>query len=81
MKEYTLEEVSKHTTPNDLWLIVDNKVYDVSTFIEKHPGGQKPFLYLAGKDATEKFNSITKHSRNSNLPKFMESLCIGKLCV
>ena len=32
----TLEEIADHNTPNDLWLLIHNKVYDVSTF--KHPG-------------------------------------------
>lgn len=31
-----LEEIAEHNLPNDLWLLIDNKVYDVSNF--KHPG-------------------------------------------
>jgi cytochrome b involved in lipid metabolism len=35
-----LEEISDHNTANDLWLLIHNKVYDVSTF--KHPGKYIP---------------------------------------
>ena len=34
-----LEEIADHNTANDLWLLIGNKVYDVSNF--KHPGGKE----------------------------------------
>lgn len=35
---YTREEVENHNKDGDLWLIIDCVVYDVSNWIEKHPG-------------------------------------------
>lgn len=51
---YTASEVSTHATKDDCWLILDNGVYDVTSFIPRHPGGEK-ILRGCGKDATEMF--------------------------
>lgn len=83
LPEYTLEEVSKHNTAEDLWLIINGRVYNVTDFLEKHPGGQKPFLHYAGQDATERFLKITNHASFYNAsdktPEFMNNMCVGTL--
>jgi len=53
---YTREAVSKHNTEEDCWLIINNKIYDVTEWLPKHPGGKNLILNLAGKDVTEEFN-------------------------
>ncbi|KAH3672400.1 hypothetical protein WICMUC_004236 [Wickerhamomyces mucosus] len=54
----TPEEVSKHSTKDDLWVVINGQVYDLTTFLPKHPGGQKILLKYAGKDATKIFVPI-----------------------
>jgi cytochrome b involved in lipid metabolism len=76
--EYSLEEIAKHTTPSSLWLVVDNKVYDVTSFFEDHPGGKKPLLKYAGKDCTNKFNSVIDHMETENI-EFIKTFCIGSV--
>ncbi|KAL0077635.1 putative acyl-CoA dehydrogenase [Phycomyces blakesleeanus] len=73
-KFYTLEEVAKHTAANDCWVIIENKIYDVSGFLDDHPGGKKVLLKASGKDATKQFQSF--HSP-SVLQKFGPELLIG----
>lgn len=51
---YTIAEVSQHSTGSDCWLILDNSVYDVTSFIPRHPGGNA-ILSWCGKDATRMF--------------------------
>ena len=50
MEKYTLDEISKHNTKDSLWLIIDNKVYDVTKYhVYEHPGGPEVMLDRAGK--------------------------------
>lgn len=37
-KEYTFEEIKKHNKQTDLWLLIHEKVYDVTQFVPEHPG-------------------------------------------
>ncbi|KAA1476810.1 Flavocytochrome c [Dentipellis sp. KUC8613] len=55
---YTLEEVAKHNKKDDVWVIVDGQVLDVTSFLPDHPGGEKAILLYAGRDATEEFNML-----------------------
>lgn len=55
--EYTKEQVAKHNKCDDCWVHIDNKVYDLTKFMENHTGGNDP-LQIAGGDATHLFYSI-----------------------
>jgi cytochrome b involved in lipid metabolism len=57
-KIITAEELGKHNTRNDLWIVVNGKVYDVSKFIDEHPGGEEVLLDIGGKDATREFEDV-----------------------
>jgi len=54
----TTEEVSKHNSENDCWIIVDGNVYDVTKFLHEHPGGKRILMGKAGQDATKEFHSL-----------------------
>jgi cytochrome b involved in lipid metabolism len=76
MKTFTLEEVAKHNTEKDCWVVVNNDVIDVTKFLSRHPGGKKVILFWAGKDASETFN---KFHYMDTVIKFTPELIIGKL--
>ena len=48
-----MEEVAKHNTKTDCWVVVDKKVLNVTKFLKDHPGGELAILTFAGKDATK----------------------------
>ncbi|XP_047095731.1 cytochrome b5-like [Lolium rigidum] len=54
----TLAEVSKHNTKDDCWLVIAGKVYDVTKFLEDHPGGDDVLLSSTAKDATDDFEDV-----------------------
>ncbi|CAM6127401.1 unnamed protein product [Calypogeia fissa] len=56
VKRYTLQDVSKHNSPEDCWLLIWGKVYDVTSWVPKHPGGSLIFV-KAGQDSTQLFDS------------------------
>ncbi|KAJ3513976.1 hypothetical protein NLJ89_g2631 [Agrocybe chaxingu] len=61
--------VAEHADRDSCWIIVHSKVYDVTEFLDEHPGGSKIILKYAGKDATEAYEPI--HPPNAildNLP-------------
>jgi len=55
--QYTMEEIGRHNKPDDLWLVVDNRVYDVSKWAKHHPGGHLCMENVAGADATDAFEN------------------------
>merc|ERR1719382_1109957 len=74
MSAYTKEEVAKHTSKTDCWVILDGKVLNVTSFLSQHPGGELAILTFAGKDATEEFNMI--HPPDV-IPKYAPDAIIG----
>lgn len=57
---YTLDDVAKHASDTDCWMAIDGKVYDITSYVDKHPGGPA-ILKGCGKDATDMFNQVEKH--------------------
>ncbi|KAM0790947.1 hypothetical protein ACM66B_004252 [Microbotryomycetes sp. NB124-2] len=75
-KEYTLEDVAKHSTKDDCWVAVNGEVLNVTNFLADHPGGAKAILLYAGKDATEEFNML--HEKTV-IAKYAKDTIIGTL--
>jgi len=50
------EEVANHNTPSDMWTIYRGNVYNISPFLEYHPGGEEELLKAAGTDCTELYD-------------------------
>ncbi|XP_030582297.1 cytochrome b5 type B [Archocentrus centrarchus] len=78
VKCYTFEEIRVHNMSNDTWLIIHDKVYDISSFLEEHPGGEEVLLEQAGADATESFEDVG-HSTDAR--EMLQQYYIGELHV
>ncbi|XP_039977740.1 cytochrome b5 isoform X3 [Xiphias gladius] len=73
---YTLEEIRVHNMSNDTWLIIHDKVYDITSFLEEHPGGEEVLLEQAGADATESFEDVG-HSTDAR--EMLQQYYMGEL--
>ena len=51
-------EVAKHNSRDSCWVIIKGKVYDVTDFLDEHPGGAAIVLQYGGKDATEEYDPV-----------------------
>eukprot|EP00457_Paulinella_chromatophora_P015914 gb/GEZN01016618.1/.p2 GENE.gb/GEZN01016618.1/~~gb/GEZN01016618.1/.p2 ORF type:complete len:175 (-),score=23.58 gb/GEZN01016618.1/:228-752(-) len=77
-KTYTLEEVAKHTSETDCWVIINGQVLNATPFLDDHPGGKMAIMSFAGRDATEEFNML--HDEEV-IAKYAPTLVIGTLAV
>jgi len=73
---YTMEEVAKHNTEQDCWVVVNDNVMNVTSFLPDHPGGVLAIVTFAGKDASEEFNMV--HPPDV-IQKYAPDAIIGKL--
>ncbi|XP_062973090.1 acyl-CoA (8-3)-desaturase-like [Elgaria multicarinata webbii] len=79
---FTWEEVALRTGRiqpylQERWLVIDRKVYDISSFFQRHPGGPRVISHYAGQDATDAFTAF--HLQKTQVSKFLNSLLIGEL--
>jgi flavocytochrome c len=74
--EYTVEDVAKHNKEDDVWVIIDGQVLDVTKFLPDHPGGAKAIMLYAGRDATEEFNML--HDPKV-IPRYAPDAVVGKV--
>ncbi|XP_057448083.1 cytochrome b5 [Lotus japonicus] len=73
---YTMQEASLHNTKDDCWIVVDGKVYDVTQYLDDHPGGDDVLIAATGKDATDDFEDAG-HSKTAR--ELMAEYYIGEL--
>ncbi|CED83134.1 mitochondrial cytochrome b2- [Phaffia rhodozyma] len=78
-----MEEVEKHNTEDDLWIVLNGEVWDLTEFAaEGHPGGNTPLARAAGRDASNVFNplhppgTIETALSNASLP---ETALVGRI--
>lgn len=79
-QSFTPADVAAHNNADKgLYIIVDNNVYDVTKFVDEHPGGAKILKRVAGKDASKQFWKVYMISYALFLAKFKDtkltSLC------
>ncbi|SCU77735.1 LAME_0A02058g1_1 [Lachancea meyersii CBS 8951] len=72
------EELSKHTACDDCWIAIHGKIYNISGYLNKHPGGAQVMLRLAGKDGTAQFDEVG-HSLESLMFDLGSEACVGLL--
>ena len=72
----SLEEVSEHSSQEDGWMVLYDRVYDVTAFLREHPGGEDVMVEYLGYDATFAFRGVG-HSEDAL--EMLEEFLIGIL--
>ncbi|KAI0326653.1 cytochrome b5 [Cubamyces sp. BRFM 1775] len=73
-KLVTFAELKAHSNKDSLYILLHEKVYDVTKFIDEHPGGDEVILAEAGRDATEAFEDVG-HSDEARV--ILKDLLVG----
>jgi uncharacterized protein with NAD-binding domain and iron-sulfur cluster len=77
---YSIEEVKKHNSRNSLWTYYENNVYDLTDYIDSHPGGSI-ILNSGGKNLSETWDefNVGWHKKDSSILEYLEKYKIGSL--
>ena len=78
VKVYKLVEVAEHNkskgAEKSIWTVIHDKVYDITKFLDEHPGGEEILIENAGIDATENFEDV---GHSSDAREMLEEYFIG----
>ncbi|XHG06338.1 hypothetical protein AWENTII_009543 [Aspergillus wentii] len=74
--EYTLKDVAAHNLKDDIWIVIHGQVFDITKYMQDHPGGADVLVEVAGSDATAAYEDIG-HSEDAR--EIMQPYMIGTL--
>lgn len=74
---YSMADVQAHATVSDCWSAINGSVYDLTSWVSRHPGGENPIKGLCGTDGSAKFNR--KHASGAKPQSMLALLKIGTL--
>jgi cytochrome b involved in lipid metabolism len=77
---FSMSDVAKHNNENDCWIVIDGKVYDVTSYIESHPGG-RALVNFCGQDGSLAFATKGKKNKPHSPAAYeiLKTLYIGDL--
>lgn len=69
---YSMADVATHNTKDDCWAVIDGGVYNLTSWITRHPGGPDKIIPLCGTDATSAFRNQhdSQEKPNQQLAEF-----------
>ena len=77
VREYTRAEVSQRNTATNCWTIINESIYDLTSWINSHPGGPSAIRSLCGADGTTSFSGM--HGNASDPMRELNRRYVGKL--
>jgi len=78
-QSYSREEVQRHSSEDSCWVIHNNNVYDMTSFVVDHPGGEEYILDHAGQDVTLIMKDELSHFHTEGAYEMMEEFLVGTL--
>jgi len=74
---YSMTEVAAANNKDKCWTVIEGQVYDITTYINRHPGGEQNIVRLCGVDGTQAFQG--KHGGQDKPKNILDSFKIGAL--
>ncbi|XP_068040049.1 cytochrome b5 reductase 4 isoform X2 [Anomalospiza imberbis] len=78
LTEVTEDELSKHNKKEDCWICIRGFVYNVTPYMEYHPGGEDELMKAAGADGTDLFDQV---HRWVNYESMLKECLVGRMAV
>ncbi|NWZ56277.1 NB5R4 reductase, partial [Haliaeetus albicilla] len=76
--EVTEDELAKHNKKEDCWICIRGFVYNVTPYMEYHPGGEDELMKAAGADGTDLFDQV---HRWVNYESMLKECLVGRMAV
>ena len=76
LRKISMEEVRLHNKESDCWTVLNGKVFDITEYLQYHPGGVRKAMLGAGTDCTALFN---KYHAWVNIGAMIGKCCVGVL--
>ncbi|XP_030054998.1 cytochrome b5 reductase 4 [Microcaecilia unicolor] len=76
--EVTEEELARHNRKEDCWICIRGLVFNVTPYMEYHPGGEDELMRAAGADGTDLFDQV---HRWVNYESMLKECLIGRMAV
>ena len=77
LTKYSIIDIQKHNNPSDCWTAINDKVYNLTEWINKHPGGAKEIISLCGIDGSLGYNA--QHGGKRKPANELANFLIGDL--
>ncbi len=77
-KSISLQEVEKHNSKNDCWTVINGSVYDITSYIDQHPGTDE-ILKACGRDASILYATRNGIGHSSAADTILENFYLGEL--
>ena len=74
---YNLADVATHASQKDCWSAISGNVYNLTTWVSEHPGGEEAILSICGKDASLDFS--TQHGGSKKQAELLTTFFVGIL--
>lgn len=82
-----MAEIAKHNTKSDCWMLINGKVYNVTSYFGSHPGGSGTMAPTCGKDATDAYytqdpyasSSSSRSAHSSRAQSLLSNYYLGNL--
>ncbi|KAF8823727.1 hypothetical protein HHX47_DHR9000242 [Lentinula edodes] len=76
---FDVDELSAHTSSSSCWISYKGKVYDVTGFLQDHPGGDDVLLKYAGQDVEKVMKDKTEHEHSESAYDILDEYVLGRL--